>query len=113
MRLIDILEPIVNKVFGRNQQFHVKIGESDVDVENLWPGEIGIYCMSGGMRNLNMVLRKDGCIILYVNAHRYWEYDVHDPDVLDKIQARLVEFAQKKVNDLEPEERFRPYLYPG
>jgi hypothetical protein len=78
--------------------------------ENLWPGSFDIQDKEGkGYKNLNVVVRKCGTINLYVNGHRYWEYTIGDPDALDMIRDRCVEFAQaEKVEDLDADDRFKP-----
>ncbi len=108
MRIMDLLEPIINEIFGDGQ--YVIYLSAPRSGENSWPGSFDIRALEGNSyMGLNIVVRKCGTINLYVNGHRYWEYVICDPDALDMIRDRCVEFAQaERAEDLDADERFRP-----
>ncbi len=99
MRLKDIILPIVEKIFGRNQQFAVRHCNDIIYVQN----------GSGDMRSMSIHLDDGKVINSRGSAKRHghnmrWSHDIRDPNALDKISARLVKFAQTKAEDLVSDE---------
>jgi hypothetical protein len=94
---MDIIMPMVHKIFGRNQQFRV----APSGVHSLY-----IQNGSGDMRGLHIMIYENQKIRGWISnvegpvGSLFWEYNLGDPEALDKINGRLMEFAQTRSRDL-------------
>jgi hypothetical protein len=102
MQLMDIIRELVFDVFKRNKQF--EIYGSSILAQN-GTGEITIYNNSGDMRRLYIYINSEGAVMMSLNYVLHWIYNVKDPSGIDNIRKRLVEFANTKAVDMEPDDR--------
>jgi hypothetical protein len=106
IKIRDIIRELVEDVF-KDDIFRISAYEVTDYRHN-----IIISCIAD-MRCLHLTIEKTGRIGFWIHSKLFWLHYLHDPDAINQIKGRLVEFSQKKLEDLKPDkfdnEWWEPY----